>query len=130
MFPSTRARILGASKKEKLIHEFREYAFAPAHFQNYMELTCSEAFLPRTRASKLIGVLTARYYSNHILKLSGFWTVETGGSLSRAIHVWEYKDLNHRQQVRRSLAGQFDLYHRYRSTIVFFFSGSWFSGIF
>jgi len=77
------------SNKLKL-YEFREYAINPVYFGDYMSLTSGGGYDARLEASKCIG----------------FWTVETGGDLSRAIHIWEYDSLAHRSQVRSQLAGR------------------------
>ena len=71
------------------LYELRTYQLKPEHFMDYLALTGSDAFKPRTDASKL----------------SGFFMVELGGVLCNSVvHLWEYESLDHRTDVRMHLA--------------------------
>jgi hypothetical protein len=71
------------------IHELRQYVLKTECLPDYLKLTGSDAFKPRTDASPLLG----------------FFLVETGGQLNRVVHLWEYDCLDHRTEVRKQLAG-------------------------
>lgn len=78
------------SEGDDLLYELRTYQLKPEHFMDYLALTGSDAFKPRTDASKL----------------SGFFAVELGGVLCNSVvHLWEYESLDHRTEVRAHLAG-------------------------
>merc|ERR1711935_126259 len=71
------------------VHELRQYVCHTQHLPDYLKLTGSSAFKPRTDASPLLG----------------FFLVEMGGQLNRVVHLWEYDSLDHRTEVRKQLAG-------------------------
>jgi hypothetical protein len=70
------------------LYELRTYQLKPEHFMDYLELTSSDAFKARTDASKL----------------SFFAMVEMGDVVNSVVHLWEYDDLDHRTEVRATLA--------------------------
>ena len=71
------------------LYELRTYQLKPEHFMDYLALTGSDAFKARTEASKL----------------NFFAMVEMGEIVNSVVHLWEYDSLDHRTQVRASLAG-------------------------
>ena len=71
------------------LYELRTYQLKPEHFMDYIALTSSDAFKARTNASKL----------------SFFGMVEMGDVCNSVVHLWKYDDLDHRTEVRASLAG-------------------------
>lgn len=79
-----------SDEEDDALYELRTYQLKPEHFMDYLALTGSDAFKPRTDASKL----------------SGFFMVEMGGVLCNSVvHLWEYESLDHRTEVRAHLAG-------------------------
>ena len=84
--PALRALSTGSTGK---LHELRQYCLHADDMPKYLALTGSDAFKARTDASPLLG----------------FFVGETGGTLNRVFHVWEYDDLNHRTAVRKQLGG-------------------------
>ena len=74
---------------ERPLYELRTYQLKPEHFMDYLALTSSDAFKARTDASKL----------------NFFGMVEMGEVVNSVVHLWEYDSLDHRTEVRASLAG-------------------------
>ena len=70
------------------LYELRTYQLKPEHFMDYLALTGSDAFKARTDASKL----------------NFFGMGEMGDVCNSVVHLWEYDDLDHRTEVRASLA--------------------------
>ena len=73
---------------ERPLYELRTYQLKPEHFMDYLALTSSDAFKARTDASKL----------------NFFGMVEMGEVVNSVVHLWEYDSLDHRTEVRASLA--------------------------
>jgi len=70
------------------LYELRTYQLKPEHLMDYLALTGSDAFKPRTEASKC----------------NGFFVLEMGDTLNAVCHFWEYDSFDHRTDVRASLA--------------------------
>lgn len=109
------------------VYELRTYAIWPQYLKDFLNLT-SEEFHLRTSQSKLIG----------------YWTSELGG-LNEVVHIWEYgilalisllkhsspikrflnfpDSLEHRAQVRASLATNSEWIQRYFAKILPWMSG-------
>ena len=76
-------------EEDETLYEIRTYQLKPEHLMDYLALTGSEAFHPRTDASKLCA----------------FFNVEMGSVLCNSVvHFWKYDSLDHRTEVRASLA--------------------------
>ena len=73
---------------ERKLYEIRTYQLKPEHLMDYLALTGSEAFAPRTEASKC----------------NGFFVLEMGDVLNSVCHFWEYESFDHRTDVRAALA--------------------------
>lgn len=82
-----RAVSASAANAARLI-ELRTYRLKVEHMPDYLKLTGSPAFEARREASELVG----------------FWTVEMGGMINTAVHLWAYDDLDHRASVRAELS--------------------------
>ena len=77
------------NQQDEPLYEIRTYQLKPEHLMDYLALTGSEAFHPRTEASKLCA----------------FFNVELGSVLCNSVvHFWRYDDLDHRTEVRAALA--------------------------
>jgi hypothetical protein len=77
-----------AEEVERKLYEIRTYQLKPEHLMDYLALTGSEAFAPRTEASKC----------------NGFFVLEMGDVLNSVCHFWEYESFDHRTDVRAALA--------------------------
>ena len=77
-----------ADEIERKLYEIRTYQLKPEHLMDYLALTGSEAFAPRTEASKC----------------NGFFVLEMGDVLNSVCHFWEYESFDHRTDVRAALA--------------------------
>lgn len=82
------------------VYELRTYNIWPQCFKAFLNLT-SEEFHLRTAQSKLVG----------------YWTSELGG-LNEVVHIWEYDSLEHRAEVRATLAGNQEWIQRYFAKIL------------
>ena len=71
------------------VYEIRRYQLKPECLGDYLALTGSPAFDARLEASRL----------------RAFFLTEMGDTLNSVYHIWEYEDLDHRTEVRASLAG-------------------------
>merc|ERR1712137_838416 len=71
-----------------VVLELRTYDYIPAQFSKFVNLTKSESFLPRLRASRPL------FYG----------VAELGGNPCSVTHLWHYPDLSARTAVRESLA--------------------------
>lgn len=86
----SRAFSNSAWTKGNSLYEIRTYQLKPEHLMEYLALTGSDKFAARTNASKL----------------NAFFNVELGGVLCNSVvHFWRYESLDHRTEVRNSLAG-------------------------
>jgi len=64
------------------VFELRIYKCKPKYFADFLNIT-NQKFHLRTQVSKLVG----------------YWVTEIGG-INEVVHIWEYDNLKHRQQVR------------------------------
>ena len=85
---ATRALSTDESALERKLYEIRTYQLKPEHLMDYLALTGSDAFKPRTEASKC----------------NGFFVLEMGDVLNSVCHFWEYDSFDHRTEVRAALA--------------------------
>ena len=85
---ATRALSTDESDLERKLYEIRTYQLKPEHLMDYLALTGSDAFEPRTKASKC----------------NGFFVLEMGDVLNSVCHFWEYDSFDHRTEVRAALA--------------------------
>jgi hypothetical protein len=67
------------------VYEYRTYTCNPKDFPSFLALT-NEKIHMRTAHSTLLG----------------YWVTEIGGQ-NEVVHLWEYDDLQHRQNVRTAL---------------------------
>ena len=81
-------RRFSSDEVERKLYEIRTYQLKPEHLMDYLALTGSDAFAPRTNASKC----------------NGFFVLEMGDVLNSVCHFWEYESFDHRTEVRAALA--------------------------
>mmetsp|Transcript_28337 Transcript_28337/g.47546 ORF Transcript_28337/g.47546 Transcript_28337/m.47546 type:complete len:268 (+) Transcript_28337:75-878(+) len=79
------------------IYEVRTYTLKPEGFAPYVQMAIEYGDL-------------RKQVNPHLL---GFFTTEVGGCLHQVKHIYHYEDLNHREQVRKSMSKVKEWAHEY-----------------
>ncbi|XP_060055050.1 protein NipSnap homolog 3A-like isoform X2 [Erinaceus europaeus] len=76
----------GAKQYDETIYEFRTYSLKSSKMNEFLENFKRNVHL-RTSHSELVG----------------YWSVEFGGRLNKAFHIWKYDNFAHRAAIRKAL---------------------------
>ncbi|XP_006088130.1 protein NipSnap homolog 3A isoform X1 [Myotis lucifugus] len=77
----------GPRQSDGTFYEFRTYSLKPSKMNQFLENFKKNVHL-RTAHSELVG----------------YWSVEFGGRMNKAFHIWKYDNFAHRIEVRKALA--------------------------
>merc|ERR1719204_2515677 len=90
---------------QKKVYELRQYQIRPEKLGEFNQLFTKYSHLGTSQS-----------------KLVGYWFTELGSALAKAVHIWEYDDLEHRAQVRKTLASEKEWMEKFISKAIHFWS--------